>query len=182
MLLHHFQTTILWDILPVALGLWLWSQLKCWPDIFRRGRWPVLAVTLTTLVIYTPLGAAGHDYAPLAPFSIILYHHFGKGFTAVYQAGQWVWTAGMSFLMLAGAEALIKSRAAALLSYLGAESLAIYVMHPLAIIALDKLGAKALGAGAGLIVYYALCLTLPLAAVRVWHIGRVSLGGSSAPK
>ncbi len=172
-LLHRFQTTILWDILPVALGLWLWSRLGRWADIFRRGLWPALAVTLAALAIYTPLGIK--TLLPPAHLN-----------TAVYQFGQWVFTAGMSFLALAGADALVESRAAVLLSYLGTESLAIYVMHPLAIIALDKLGAKALGAGAGLIVYYALCLALPLAAVRVWHLRRASLGGlnggSSAPK
>ncbi len=177
---HHFQTTVLWDILPVVLGLWLWSQLGRWPDIFKRGLWPALAMTLAALVIYTPLGAA--TSAPQTPAGLAMYHQLGKQFTAVYQGGEWIFTAGMSFLVLVGAGALVKSRAAEVLSYLGAESLAIYVMHPLAIIALDKLGTKALGAGAGLVVYYALCLGLPLAAVRVWHLHRAPRGGSGAPR
>ncbi len=181
---HKFQATILWDILPVALGLWLWSQMGRWPELFRRGLWPALAVTLAALALYTPLGVA--TSAPLAPSSLAVYHQLGKQFTAVYQGGEWVFTAGMSFLVLVGAGALVRSRAAGALSYLGAESLAIYVMHPLAIIALDKLGAKALGVGAGIYVYYALCLGLPLAAVRVWHLRRAPLGGlgrdSGAPK
>ena len=166
---HHFQTTILWDILPVALGLWLWSQLERWPDIFRRGLWPALAVTLAALAVYTPLGLK--TLLPPAHLN-----------TAIYQAGQWLFTAGVSFLVLALAEALVKSHTARVLSYLGAESLAIYVMHPLAIIALDHLEAKALGAGAGMVIYYALCLGLPLAAVRVWELGKAPLGGSSAPR
>ncbi len=165
-LLHRFQTTIFWDILPVALGLWLWSRLGGWPDIFRRGLWPAAAVTLATLAIYTPMGI--ETLLPPAHLN-----------TAVYQGGQWIFTAGMSFLVLALAGALVRSKLASLLTYLGAESLAIYVMHPLAIILLDKLGAKALGAGAGLIVYYALCLALPLAAVRVWKMGKRHL--SSLP-
>lgn len=177
---HKFQTTIFWDILPVALGLWLWSQLGRWPELFRRGWGPTLAVTLAALALYTPLGVA--TSAPLAPSSLAVYHQLGKQLTAVYQGGEWVFTAGMSFLVLAGAGMLVRSRLAGALSYLGAESLAIYVMHPLAIIALDKLGAEALGAGAGLFVYYALCLCLPLAAVRVWHLRRAPLGGSSTPK
>ena len=169
-LLHRFQTTILWDILPVALGLWLWSQLGRWLEIFRRGLWPVLAVTLAALAVYTPLGVK----------TILPPAHLN---TAVYQFGQWAFTAGMSFLVLALAGALVKSKFAALLSYLGAESLAIYVMHPLAIIALDKLGAnKTLGAGLGMIVYYALCLVLPLAGVRIWRLGKAPLGGSGSPK
>jgi len=168
-LLHRFQTTILWDILPVALGLWLWSQLGRWPDIFRRGLWAA-AITLAAFAVYTPLGIK--TLLPPAHLN-----------TAVYQAGQWVFTSGMSFLVLTLAEALVQSKLAPLLTYLGAESLAIYVMHPLAIIALDKLGAnKALGAGLGFVVYYALCLGLPLAVVRVWHLGRAALGGSGAPK
>ena len=55
-------------------------------------------------------------------------------------------------------------------------------MHPLAIILLDKLGAKSLGAGLGMIVYYAACLGLPLAAAQVWGIGKTALGGSGTPK
>jgi peptidoglycan/LPS O-acetylase OafA/YrhL len=168
-LLHRFQTTILWDILPVALGLWLWSQIGRWSEVFKRGLWPALIVTLAALAVYTSLGI--QTLLPPAHIN-----------TAVYQGGQWAFTAGMSFLVLALAGALVKSRGAALLSYLGAESLAIYVMHPLAIIALDKLGTKSLGAGAGMVVYYALCLGLPLAAVRVWKLGKAPLDGSSAPK
>ena len=174
-LLHRFQSTILWDILPVALGLWLWSQIHRWPDIFRRGLLPALAVTIAALIVYTPLGAA--TLAPAMQASVSLYHHFGKQFTVVYQFGQWEFTAGMSFLVLAGSEALVKRRPVPALSYFGAESLAIYVMHPLAIIGLDLLGAKALGAGLGFVVYYALCLGLPLAAVRIWNLGRAPLGG-----
>ena len=179
-LLHRFQSTILWDILPLALGLWLWSQLHRWPDIFRRGLLPALALTAAALAVYTLLGAA--TLAPATHTSVSLSQHFGKQFTAIYQFGQWGFTAGMSFLALALAGAVTQSRLSALLSYLGAESLAIYVMHPLAIIGLDLLGAKALGAGLGCVVYYALCLGLPLAAVRIWKLGKAPLGGLRAPK
>lgn len=179
-LLHRFQSTILWDILPAALGLWLWSRLGRWPGIFRRGLLPALAVTAAALAVYTPLGAA--TLAPATQTSLSLYHHFGKQFTAVYQFGQWGFTAGMSFLVLAGSQSLVERRPRLVLSYLGAESLVIYVMHPLAIIGLDLLGAKALGAGLGCVVYYAFCLALPLAAGQVWKLGKATLGGSSAPK
>ena len=166
---HRFQTTILWDTLPVALGFWLWSQAHRWPEIFRRGRLPVLGLTAAALVVYTTLGIK----TLLPPAHIN---------TAVYQFGQWAFTAGMSFLVLALSAALGRSRLTAVLSYLGAESLAIYVMHPLAIIALDKIGAKSLGAGLGVGIYYAACLGLPLAAARAWGLGRAALGGSGSPK
>ena len=159
-LLHRFQTTILWDILPVALGGWLFSQSSRWPEIFRRGVWPAGLVTLGALAVYTPLGIA-----TLLPHAQIN--------TAVYQGSQWVFTAGMSFLVLALAGTLRQSRLTALMSYLGAESLAIYVMHPLAIIGLDKLGVnKNIGAGLGMVIYYAACLALPLAAAWAWKQGK----------
>ena len=168
-LLHKFQTTIFWDTLPVALGFWLWSQAGRWPEIFRRGLLPALGLTAAALVLYTELGIK----TLLPPAHIN---------TALYQAGQWGFTAGMSFLVLALSAALGKNRLTAVLSFLGAESLGIYVMHPLAIILLDRLGAKSLGAGVGMGVYYAACLGLPLAATRIWGIGKTALGGSGSPK
>ena len=167
-LLHGFQTTIVWDILPVALGLWLWSQAGRWPEIFKRGLWPALGATAAALLVYANLGIK-----TLLPGAHIN--------TAVYQASQWIFAAGMSFLVLVLSNALTKSRLTAIFSYLGAESLGIYVMHPLAIIALDRLGAKSLGAGLGLVVYYAACLSLPLAAAWVWKSGKRALAGSRPP-
>ena len=102
--------------------------------------------------------------------------------TFLYQVGQWGYTAGMSVLVLALAFALGRNHFSRLLAYFGAQSLAIYVMHPLAILALDKLGVShRLGAGAELALYYAACLALPLAAVWVWGFGKagmVSLRGN----
>lgn len=165
---HRFQTTILWDILPVALGLWLFGQSGRWPEIFRRGIWGAGAVTLASFAIYTPLAVAA-----------MRHQHVN---TAAYQFGQWGYTAGMSFLMLVLAGALGRGRLTAVLGYLGTESLAIYVMHPLAILALDKMGLnRIVGAGLGVVVYYAACLALPLAAVWVWKRGkRAVVAGKAA--
>jgi len=85
----------------------------------------------------------------------------------------------MSFLMLALAGTLERGRLSAMLTYLGAESLAIYVMHPLAILALDKLGLnKVLSVGPGLVIYYAACLALPLGAAWAWKQGKAAMVGS----
>ncbi len=166
--LHRFQSTIFWDILPVALGLWLWSQADRWPSIFRKGLWPALAVTLAAGAIYTPLAIA-----------VMLPHaHIN---TALYQFGEWGFTAGMAFLILTLSGSLRNSQFTASLSYFGAESLAIYVMHPLAIVALDHFGGRKLGAGAGMTLYYAACLGLPLAAVWVWNQGKAALGRERSP-
>jgi len=163
---HRFQTTVLWDILPVALGLWLFSQSARWPEIFRRGVWGAGTVTLAAVVVHTPLAVAAMLHRPVN--------------TALYQFGQWGYTAGMSFLMLAVAAALRRGRLSAVLGYLGAESLAIYVMHPLAILLLDKLGLdRGLGAGAGVVVYYAACLALPLAAAWAWKRGKAMAVGKT---
>lgn len=179
--LHRFQTTILWDILPVALGLWLFSQSARWPEIFRKGVWGAGIVTLAALVIYTPLAIAvmlPHVQVYLPHVQVYLPHlhinlrqvHIN---TAAYQMGEWAFTAGMSFLILALAGALGRNGLTALLGFFGAESLGIYVMHPLAILFLDKLGLnKSLGAGAGMVAYYAACLALPLGAAWVWREGK----------
>ena len=168
-LLHRFQTTISWDILPVVLGLWLWSQADRWPEIFKRGLVPALALTASAWMIYANLGIK--TLLPAAHIN-----------TAIYQFGQWTFTAGMSFLILALSSALPQRRLTALLSYFGAASLAIYVMHPLAIIALDKLGAKSLNIGLGLVVYYSACLGLPLGAAWVWGQGKAAFVGLRSPK
>ena len=103
--------------------------------------------------------------------------------TFLYQIGQWGYTAGMSVLVLALAFALGRNSLSRLLAYFGGQSLAIYVMHPLAIIALDKLGVNhRFGVGAGLALYYAACLALPLAAAWGWGFGKsglISLRGKS---
>ena len=159
-LLHRFQTTILWDILPVALGLWLFGQSARWPALFHRGVWGAGIVTLAALAVYTPLAVA----------TMLPHAHIN---TAAYQFGQWGYTAGMGFLVLALAGALGRGGLTALLTYLGAESLAVYVMHPLAILILDKMGLnKAVGAGSGMVIYYAACLALPLVAAWAWKQGK----------
>jgi len=158
-LVHRFQTTILWDTLPVALGLWLFSQSAEMGGIIqRKGPWAAGAVTIAALLVYEPL--ALHLLA-------LPRQHIN---TFAYQIGQWGYTAGMSFLMLALAFALGRNLLTRLLAYFGGESLAIYVMHPLAIIALDKMGVnRHFGVGTGLVAYYAACLALPLAAAWIWH-------------
>ena len=85
-------------------------------------------------------------------------------------------------MMLVLAGALGRGRLTAVLGYLGTESLAIYVMHPLAILALDKIGLnRIVGAGLGVVVYYAACLALPLAAVWMWKRGkRAMVAGKAA--
>jgi len=55
-LLHRFQPTIFWDILPVALGLWLFSQSGDWEGkLQQRGRWGAGLVTVAGLLVYEPL-------------------------------------------------------------------------------------------------------------------------------
>ena len=164
---HRFQTTILWDVLPVALGLWLFGQSARWPTVLHRGAWGAGAVTLAAFALYTPLAVAAMLHRPVN--------------TAEYQGGQWAFTAGVSFLALALAGALGNGRLATILGYLGAESLAIYVMHPLAILALDKAGLnRAVGTGPGFMVYYAACLALPLAASWVWKRGKAAVVGKAS--
>jgi len=79
----------------------------------------------------------------------------------------------MSALVLAFSAALGNNGLTRLLAFFGSESLVIYVMHPLAIILLDKLGIHhRIGAGAGVVLYYAACLGLPLAAGAGWRAGK----------
>ncbi len=157
--LHSFQSTILWDILPVALGLWLWSRPLPLPDTLKKALWPSLAVVVTGLAIYLPPAMAVQLHQPLN--------------TAVYQFGQWGYAAGMSVFVLALSTALGTNRLSQVLGFLGAESLIIYVLHPLAILALDKYGLNhRVSTAPGLVVYYAACLALPLAAGWIWKTVR----------
>lgn len=162
---HRFQSTIFWDSLPVALGLWLYSRSpEMQSKIPRVWCWVAAGVTVAALLVYEPL--ALHLLA-------FPKQHIN---TFLYQVGQWGYTAGMSVLVLALAFALGRNSLSRLLAYFGGQSLAIYVMHPLAILALDKLGLNhRLGVGLGLVVYYALCLALPLVAVWVWQSGKSGL-------
>ncbi len=153
---HSFQSTILWDILPVALGLWLWSRPLPLPEVLKKAVWPSLAVVVAGLAMYLPSAMALQLHQPLN--------------TAIYQFGQWGYAAGMGVFVLALASALGTNQLSQVFSFLGAESLIIYVLHPLAILALDKRGLNhVIGTGPGLIVYYAACLALPLAAGWVWQ-------------
>ena len=161
---HRFQTTILWDILPVVLGLWLFSQPSNMGEwIHRKAHWAAI-ITIAALLVYEPLS-----------LRLLAFPH-AKINTFAYQSGEWIYTAGMSFLALALSFALGSNFLTRLLAYCGGESLAIYVMHPLAILALDKLGVNHhFGAGVGLVTYYAACLVLPLAAAWVWQQGKTIL-------
>ena len=153
--LHSFQSTILWDVLPIALGLWLWSRPLPLPEVLKRALWPSLAAVLLGLAAYLPAAVAVQLHQPLN--------------TAVYQFGQWGYAAGMSVFVLTLSAALGTNRLSKILSFLGAESLIIYVLHPLAILALDRAGVMhRVGTAPGLIAYYTACLALPLAAGWVW--------------
>lgn len=160
--LHSFQSTIFWDILPVALGLWLWSRPLPLPEVLKKALWPSLAVVVLGLAIYLPPAMAVQLHKPLN--------------TAVYQFGQWGYAAGMSVFVLALSSLIGTNRLSKLLGFLGAESLIVYVLHPLAILALDKYGINhRVSTAPGLVIYYALCLALPLAAGWIWqkirHVG-----------
>lgn len=153
--LHSFQSSILWDILPVALGLWLWSRPLPLPEVLKKALWPSLAVVVLGLAVYLPSAMAFQLHQPLN--------------TAVYQFGQWGYAAGMSVFVLALSAILGTNRLSKVLGFLGAESLIIYVLHPLAILALDKWHVNLhVGTAPGLVAYYAACLALPLATGWLW--------------
>ena len=79
-------------------------------------------MTLAAVAVYTPLALA----------AMLPHAHIN---TAAYQFGQWGYTAGMSFPDAgAGRRAGTRQADSRCWAYLGAESLAIYVMHPLAIL------------------------------------------------
>jgi surface polysaccharide O-acyltransferase-like enzyme len=174
---HRLQGTILWDVLPVALGLWLMGRAGDLPRTLARGGWAAGAVALGALCVYEPLALAVQlPHVAHAPVN-----------TALFQAGEWLYTAGASLVALALAFAADRGALGAVLGYLGAESLAIYVMHPLAILALDEMGlsraggTRHVGVGLGFAIYYAACLTLPLAAAWAWGRFRATAAGARRP-
>jgi len=169
---HRLQGTILWDVLPVALGLWLMGRADRLPLTLARGWWAAGTVALGALCVYEPLALAVQlPHVAHAPVN-----------TALFQGAEWLYTAGASVLTLALAFAAGRGALGAVLGYLGAESLAIYVMHPLAILALDKMGMnRHIGVGLGFVIYYVACLALPLAAAWTWGRIRAAAGGARRP-
>lgn len=151
-----FEGTILWHILPVALGLWLMGRAGRLDAVLNRGRWAAGVAALAALSVYLPLAIAAQ-----LPHSAIN--------TMWYQFASWGYTASFSLLMLALAGSLGRNRFTALLAFLGAESLAIYVMHPFAIYGLDTLGMlHRLSTAPTMLLYYSACLLLPLLLSWLW--------------
>ncbi|HEY3268365.1 MAG TPA: acyltransferase family protein [Armatimonadota bacterium] len=148
-------SAILWYIPAVALGSWMAARGDGLEAALRRGRWPAGVAALAALAFYLPLGLALLKGRPLN--------------TAAYQAALWLYTPAATFLLIAGGRRLRWKP----LNVLGAHSLEIYLLHPLAILALDRL-APGLPVSLGLSVCLSACILLPLAASAL--VGQAGAG------
>ncbi|MCS6919313.1 MAG: acyltransferase [Fimbriimonadales bacterium] len=150
---------VLWYTPVVLLGLWLATQAHRLGELVRRGWLLALASASVGLWLYLPLALQAIQRIPVNTFQ--------------YQVGNWLFTAGVSFLLLAVAYWLSRSQArvAAGLQVLGRYSLQIYLIHPLILSELNRLSfTGALQARWALPLAFLLALLIPFAVG--WLIAR----------
>lgn len=152
---------VLWYTPVVLLGVWLATQAQRLGAIVRKGWLLALASAGVGLWVYLPLALQAIQGAPVNTFH--------------YQVGNWLFTAGVSFLLLAVAYWLSGSQARVVagLQQLGRYSLQIYLMHPLVLSELNRWGlVGALQARWGLPLCFLAALLIPFA--LGWLIARAS--------
>ncbi|MFN4032250.1 MAG: acyltransferase [Fimbriimonadales bacterium] len=150
---------VLWYTPVVLLGLWLATQAHRLGAVMRKGWLLALASAGVGLWLYLPLALQAIRGA-----SVNTFH---------YQVGNWLFTAGVSFLLLAVAYWLngSQARAAAGVQMLGRYSLQIYLIHPLVLSEWNRWGlVGALQARWGVLLCFLAALLIPFA--LGWLIAR----------
>ncbi len=145
-------SVILWYTPAVALGLYLGTQFEHARDILRRAFPWALAAIILSLFWYAP---SAFDQA----------RHLHVRFDgAIYQGSEWLFTTGMSLLVMAAVAGVGEGRLRNLLGYVGRNSLQIYLAHPLFLALLDKHPGFtfALGAKGAILILFATAIAAPL--------------------
>ena len=150
---------VLWYTPVVLLGVWLATQTARLDAVLRRGWLLALGCAGAGLWLYLPLALDALRGQTVNTFQ--------------YQVGNWLFTAGVSFLLLAVAYWLSTRawRLTAGVEALGRYSLQIYLLHPLILAELARWGlASALQARFGLPLFYLTGLLIPFG--LAWLIAR----------
>jgi len=150
-------TLIGWYVLPCMLGVWLASrgeQISFSRATTTRLYW----VTLMAATAYLPfaVGSAAGDQVD----------------SFAFQTTNWCYASVAALWVLTLAQRLSVKWPPSPLAAIGRSSLAIYILHPLAIELLDHLMRTAthLPTAAAMPLYVATCVGLPLLAAGVWRV------------
>ncbi len=159
--LPYTGSFILWYTPTVLLGVWVATQAERLEAILKRGWVWALLVALIGLAFYLPLALSALRGNAVNTFQ--------------YQVGNWLYTGGISFVLLAVAYWLSQqdgSRFVGLLRFAGRYSLQIYLLHPLIVSELDRWGwlIPNLGVRFAMPLYILLALLVPLG--LAWLIAR----------
>ncbi|BCW96062.1 MAG: acyltransferase [Fimbriimonadales bacterium] len=157
--LPYTGSFVLWYTPVILLGVWLATQVDRMEIVLRRGWLLALGATIGGLWLYLPLALDALRGQAVNTFQ--------------YQVGNWLFTAGVSFLLLAVAYWLSRreGRLVAVVGTLGRYSLQIYLLHPLVLAELARWGlASAFQARFGLPLFFLLGLLVPFA--LGWLIAR----------
>ena len=168
--LNNVGSSVLWYVLPLALGLTLGAVPGRFERVWSRWRWEIVAACLLALAVYLPLGFAEVLHTPLQPLA--------------YSCGNWAYTT-LAALVLGGLGTELVRRGGRVqdaLGRLGQLSLQIYLLHPALLWGLERLWfprtttlnllTVALYTVLGLGLPYALALSLDGRRASVWLFGR----------
>jgi peptidoglycan/LPS O-acetylase OafA/YrhL len=113
------SSLLIWHLTPVLAGVWVGIHLDDWEKIWHRFRWVAIPLLVIGCLLYVPQGVRELKGLPLHGFA--------------YQTAFWVYTIGMAFCLLAFCRYLARSAAplARGLQVLGAQSMQIYLIHPM---------------------------------------------------
>jgi surface polysaccharide O-acyltransferase-like enzyme len=142
---------IFWYLPSVALGGWLCTRWDDLSRVVRRGFPLALMVAVASLAVHAP---SAMDLLRRRPLD-----------TWTHQASLAVYAAAAGFVVLGCARALARSPLSTPLRAVGGRSLEIYILHPLVLLALDKLAGfpPRLPLAASLLLYVAACVLVPMA-------------------
>lgn len=168
--LDNVGSSLLWYVLPLAMGFSLGAAPGQFEQIWSRWRRIIMLACLVALAAYLPLGFAEVLHTPLQPLA--------------YSSGNWAYTT-LAALVLSGlGTELVKlgGRVQETLQRLGQLSLQIYLLHPALLWGLERLSFPRTAAFSFLVtaMYTVLGVGLPYALARVlegrqasiWLFGR----------
>jgi peptidoglycan/LPS O-acetylase OafA/YrhL len=163
---------VFWYTPTIALGLWLASQSNRLDEIVKRGTFAAGVTALIGWLVYLPLALQAMLGQPVNTF--------------IYQTANWLYTAGISFVLLVVAIRLNErwqgQPRLQILAFLGRHSLQIYLIHPIVLRELEQL--PGLRENLGFLLAFAidsvLAVLIPLGFARlaarmnvsVWVFGR----------
>ena len=132
----YVGSVVFWHLPEVTLGLWLAGQADRFDELMQRGMVPAVLTALLALAVFATLN---------------------PHLTTLYQGIEWVYTAAASYALLA----LCQRMRYGWLRWCGVHSMAIYLIHPFVMYALDK-KLPAMPWPVATAIYAGLCLTVPV--------------------